>query len=407
MPRTLILVLDSLGIGATPDASSFGDVGADTLGHIADWCAGGGTGPDRPAPGMLHIPNLCELGLGRASELATNRQAPGLSHNGPSKGRFAACAEKSFGKDTPSGHWEMAGLPVAFDWGYFGQSDNSFPSELLDALCAEADLPGTLGNKAASGTDIINELGDAHKISGKPICYTSADSVLQIAAHEETFGVERLYRVCDIARKLVDDYNIGRVIARPFLGNDGDYKRTGNRRDIATPPPGPTLLDIAANAGREVISIGKIADIFAHRGLTKKIKATGNRALFDATLAETETAPDGAIIFTNFVDFDQEYGHRRNPAGYAVALERFDRSLPKLTAKLKRDDIVVITADHGCDPTWPGNDHTREYVPFLLFGPSITGGNMGVRDSFADIGQTIASYLDLPELAHGVAADIT
>ncbi|MFQ5533370.1 MAG: phosphopentomutase [Sphingomonadales bacterium] len=401
MPRAAILVLDSFGIGAAPDADRFGDVGADTLGHIAEVCHRGDTSAKRPAAGPLQIPNLSALGLGEAARLVTGRVPQGLEQTGPAQGMYGACAELSHGKDTPSGHWEMAGVPVLFDWGYFPPDYPSFPAGLIDGLIDQAGLPGVLGNCHASGTTIIAELGDEHVASGKPIVYTSADSVFQIAAHEEHFGLARLYEVCEIARKLVDPYNIGRVIARPFVGANGAYERTANRRDYATPPHQPTLLDKLSEAGREVIAIGKTGDIFAHRGMTRKRKAAGTAALFDTTLEELGRAPDGSLLFTNFVDFDSLHGHRRDPLGYAAELELFDKRLPELTARLEPGDLVVLTADHGCDPTWAGSDHTRECVPFIAFGPGIPAGSIGVRDSFADIGQTVARHLGIKPLKAG------
>ncbi len=401
MARSFILVLDSFGIGATPDADKFGDVGANTLGHIAEWCANGNVNENRQTAGPLHVPNMVKLGLGKAYANVDGDEPVGLEFKGDITGMFGACAEQSFGKDTPSGHWEMAGVPVRFDWGYFPPEYPSFPKELTDTLIKRCGLPGVIGNKHASGTVVLEELGEEHIRSGMPIVYTSADSVFQIAAHEEHFGLERLYEVCEVARELVDAYEIGRVIARPFIGESGAFERTGNRRDYATPPPSPTLLDKLAENGREVISIGKIADIFAHQGLTRKIKATGNAALFDATLSEAKTAPDGSLIFTNFVDFDQNFGHRRNIGGYAAALEYFDQRLPELMGVLREDDMVILTADHGCDPTWPGSDHTREHVPFITFGPGIEARNIGIRDSFADIGQTVAKHLAITPLSEG------
>jgi phosphopentomutase len=259
-----------------------------------------------------------------------------------------------------------------------------------------------LGNRHASGTQIIEELGDGHVESGRPIVYTSADSVFQIAAHEEAFGLDRLYEVCAIARRLVDTYDIGRVIARPFLGRSGNYQRTGNRRDLATPPHEPTLLDGIAGGGGEVVAIGKVSDIFAGRGISRSVKAHGNAALMAATIAAA-TEGGGDLVFTNFVDFDSLYGHRRDVAGYAAALEVFDAALPELEAALRPDDLVVISADHGCDPTWPGSDHTREQVPVLAFGPGIAAGPIGIRESFADIGQSIARHLGLDPLPNGTA----
>lgn len=404
MARAFILVLDSFGIGAAPDADSFGDEGSDTFGHIAEWCAAGNVADDRPLAGPINIPNMVSLGLGKAAELATGKVHPGTEFAGDISGFYAACAERSLGKDTPSGHWEMAGLPVEFDWGYFQPDYPSFPKELIDKLVERTGIPGVLGNKAASGTVIIEELGDEHVESGKPIVYTSADSVMQIAAHETHFGLDRLYDVCAVARELVDEYNIGRVIARPFLGEDGDYARTGNRRDLATPPHAPTLLDRLTAEGREVISVGKIADIFAHRGLTKKVKANGLDGLFDLSLEMQKEAQDGSLTFVNFVDFDQSFGHRRNVAGYAAALEYFDARLPEFLDNMAPDDLVVLTADHGCDPTWPGSDHTREFVPFVAYGPRFITGSGGRRKSFADIGQTIAKHLGIAPLAEGESA---
>jgi phosphopentomutase len=395
MSRVFILVLDSLGIGGAPDAARFGDTGADTLGHIAAARDAGG------AP--LRLPNLCRFGLGAAAEIATGAVPAGLSGAGQGAGIWGAAAEISRGKDTPSGHWEMAGCPVVFDWGYFPAEAPSFPADLTDALIAEAGLTGVLGNKAASGTAIIAELGDAHLATLKPILYTSGDSVLQIAAHEEAFGLDRLIRTCHIARRLVDPYNIGRVIARPFIGASGGFKRTANRQDFAVPPPGPTLLDRQTAAGRPIISIGKIGDIFAHRGTGTIVKADGNMALFDATLAAAAKAPPGSLVLTNFVDFDTLYGHRRDVAGYAACLEAFDARLPELERVLSPGDLVLLSADHGCDPTWAGTDHTRECVPVLGFGPGIGGGAIGRRASFADLGETAARHLGLPALGTGAA----
>jgi phosphopentomutase len=273
---------------------------------------------------------------------------------------------------------------------------------LLDALIERAELPGVLGNCHSSGTTIIVELGEEHMRTGKPIVYTSADSVFQIACHEESFGLERLYKLSEIARKLVDDYNIGRVIARPFVGTDkNNFVRTGNRRDLTVLPPSPTVLDKLVASGGEVIGIGKIADIYAHQGISKKIKATGNPALFDATLQALATAPDRSIVFTNFVDFDMLYGHRRDIEGYAKALEYFDGRLPELLDAMQTDDLLIICADHGCDPAWPGSDHTREHIPVLAFGGGVPAGFLGARDSFADIGQSLARFFNLSPMAYG------
>ncbi|WND03157.1 phosphopentomutase [Temperatibacter marinus] len=406
MARAIILVLDSLGIGYTPDAVTFGDKGANTLGHIAQWCAEGNTSEFWPVGRQMHLPNLAQLGLGKAAELVSGTLPKGLETS-TVIGSYAACEEISKGKDTPSGHWEMAGVPVLFDWGYFPKSYPSFPQQLTDRLIQEANLPGILGNKHASGTTIIAELGDEHIETGQPIFYTSADSVLQIAAHEEHFGLDRLYDLCYKARQAVDDLdlNIGRIIARPFLGDSSaNYARTGNRKDIATPPHEPTLLDHLTEAGRSVIAVGKISDIYAGSGISKSIKASGHDALFEQTLRAMDTAQDGDLIFTNFVEFDQSFGHRRNPGGYADCLEHFDRRIVEVTTKMAEDDLLILTADHGCDTTWEGSDHTREHVPFLAYRPNLPAENMGVRKSFADIGQTVASYLNVKPVGHGTKA---
>jgi len=390
-------VLDSFGIGATADADTFGDAGADTLGHIAQARAQSETGP-------LRLPNLAKLGLYHASKESTGEFPAGVDTSLEVIGAYGHAAELSSGKDTPSGHWEIAGVPVLFDWGYFTEKTDTFPQELLDKLIERADLPGVLGNCHSSGTTIIAELGDEHVRTGKPIVYTSADSVFQIACHEEAFGLERLYALCDIARELVDEYNIGRVIARPFVGDRPDtYVRTGNRRDLTTPPHAPTVLDKLVASGGEVYSIGKISDIYAHQGITKKIKATGNAALFDATLAALDEAPDRAIVFTNFVDFDMLFGHRRDVEGYAKALEYLDSRLPEILDKMHEEDLLILCADHGCDPTWPGSDHTREHIPVLAYGAGLKAGSLGRRDTFADIGQTIATHLGLPATDYGTS----
>ena len=394
--------MDSVGIGAAEDAAAFGDVGADTFGHIAEACTEGGGDRAGLRSGPLYVPNLDRLGFGAAAEASRGAALPDLGHSGPPEGWWGYGVEVSRGKDTPSGHWEIAGVPVRFEWGYFPKTIPAFPKDLTDALICEAELPGILGNKHASGTDIVAEFGEEHVRTGKPICYTSADSVFQIAAHETAFGLDRLYEVCEIARRLVDPLNIGRVIARPFIGNDAhDFKRTANRRDYAVPPPEPTLLDRAVAAGRQVLAIGKVGDIFAHRGITDVVKAPNDMALFDATLAALDKAQDGDLVFANFVDFDSLYGHRRDVAGYAAALEAFDRRLPELEARLRPGDLVVITADHGNDPTFRGTDHTREHVPIVVFGPGIGSGVAGRRDTLADIGETVAAHLGLAPGRHG------
>lgn len=399
MKRAIILIMDSFGIGETEDADRFGDSGANTFGHIAEHCARGLAGDSR---GALVLPNLSRLGLLHATEESCGEFPADVDCDIEIIGAYGHAAELSTGKDTPSGHWEMTGVPVLFDWGYFTERENTFPPELLEKLIERAELPGVLGNCHASGTVIIAELGEEHMRTDKPIVYTSADSVFQIACHEESFGLDRLMTVSQIARELVDDYNIGRVIARPFVGEDKDsFLRTGNRRDLSVLPPAPTVLDKLVESGGEVISIGKIADIFAHQGITSKFKAHGNAALFDSTLTALASAPDRSIVFANFVDFDMLYGHRRDVLGYANALEYFDSRLPDLFAVLGDEDLLIISADHGCDPTWPGTDHTREHIPVLVYGNDVKPGSLGRRETFADIGQSLASYFDLSPMEYG------
>ena len=401
--RAILLVLDSVGIGSAPDAEIYGDAGADTIGHIAEYCVSGKADGEQRA-GPLSLPNLVRLGLGEACRLAGGRVPPGLDGGMRPEGRFGCAREISRGKDTPSGHWELAGVPVPFDWGYFPQTMPCFPPDLVAELCRRADLPGILGDCHASGTAIIGALGVEHMHTLKPICYTSADSVFQIAAHETAFGLERLYQLCRVARDLVDPLRIGRVIARPFVGaSPADFRRTGNRRDYSVPPPAPTLLDIASRAGRDVATVGKIADIFAHSGTGRIFKADGNDRLFDRTLQALGTLADGGLLFANFIDFDTLYGHRRDPPGYAKALEDFDRRLSSLCDRLADDDLLVVTADHGCDPTWRGTDHTREQVPVLVWSRGGRSGSIGRRTTFADVAASVAAHLDLPPPAAGTA----
>ncbi|MFV4767963.1 phosphopentomutase [Citrobacter portucalensis] len=403
MKRIIIAVLDSFGIGGAEDAEKFGDSGADTYGHIAQQCAQGLADVGRSGPLML--PNLTRLGLAQAHSYSTGVIASEINSAKAYIGLYGYASELSSGKDTVSGHWEIAGVPVLFNWGYFTNIHNSFPAQLLNNIVAKAGIVGYLGNCHASGTAILDELGEDHIQSGKPIFYTSADSVFQIACHEETFGLEKLYRLCEIARQELDDgqYNIGRVIARPFVGKQkGQFTRTGNRHDYAVEPVSPTVLQkfITEKQGL-VISIGKIADIYAHTGITTAIKATGIGDLFDNTLQQMQQTQQDAIIFTNFVDFDSTYGHRRDVAGYASALEYFDRRLPEIIGQLQPDDLLILTADHGCDPTWHGTDHTREHIPILLYGNTLPAGFIGHRKTFADIGQTIAKYFSISEMNYG------
>lgn len=391
--RAVILMMDSFGIGNAEDAAQFHDEGADTLGHIA------------AVRGHLNIPNLAALGLLKAAKASTGKEVmtgPQTAARVDLPSKYGFMREISRGKDTSSGHWEMAGCPVNFDWGYFKPDEPSFPPELVNEICTKAGLSGILGNKAASGTAIIDELGEEHIKTGKPICYTSADSVFQIAAHEKYFGLDKLYKVCEVAFECVKPYNIARVIARPFVGEKkGEFTRTKNRHDYSVTPPNITVLDEIKNAGGQVISVGKISDIFAKQGITKAVKASGLPELWDVTLQEAKNAPDFSLVFTNFVDFDMVWGHRRDVEGYAKGLEYFDTRLPDLAAQLQENDIVFITADHGCDPTYKGTDHTREHVPVIMFGKRVKPQFLGGRDTYADIGQTLADYFKLPLLPVG------
>lgn len=391
------MVMDSFGIGGAPDAADYGDEGSDTLGHIAEACAAGQADVPGGRSGPLHLPNLQRLGLSLAANRATGKILD-LGYQGPVTGCWGAARETSNGKDTPSGHWELAGVPVTFDWGYFPQEIPAFPSDFTDAFLEKAGLSGILGNCHGSGTRILEDLGEEHLRTGQPICYTSADSVLQIAAHEEHFGLERLYEICAIARDLLDPLNIGRVIARPFVGDGPQtFERTGNRRDYSILPPASTLLDRTKAAERAVHSVGKISDIFAGQGVTHHHKAHGINPLFDQTLSLIESADPGALVFVNFVDFDTLYGHRRDVPGYATALEAFDRRVPELEARLRPGDLAVLTADHGCDPSWHGTEHTREQVPFLVFGPEIEPGPARDKLVFSDIGASVADHLEIPQ----------
>ncbi len=389
-----MLVADSFGIGATPDAERFGDVGANTFGHIARHYF-------EQTGKHLALPELNRMGLAAAARQASN-EALLIDAVEPDGGAYGAAAERSSGKDTPSGHWEMMGVPVLFEWGYYPDEPECFPEAFLDTLCQQTGVPGTLGRCHASGTDIIRELGEEHIKSGKPICYTSADSVFQVAAHEEHFGLDRLYEFCEAARSMLFDDNIGRVIARPFIGDAADtFKRTGNRRDYSIAPPEPTLLDQLTENGKTVSAIGKISDIFAHQGITRSTKATGLEALIDTTIDAIRNEDEGTLIFTNLVNFDQDFGHRRDPMGYAEALIYFDDRLTEIKSSMGDEDLLLITADHGCDPTWPGSDHTREYIPILAWQRGLPAINIGNRTSFADIGQTLADFFEIPQLNNG------
>lgn len=393
MPRAFLVVMDSVGIGGAPDADQFfndgvPDTGANTLAHIAQACAAGDADEGRTGP--LNLPHLDALGLSAAVQLASGDATPGLS--AAPTGTWAVATEVSNGKDTPSGHWELAGVPVPWDWHYFPKSVPAFPPDLVAEVCRRAATPGVLGNVHASGTAIINELGPDHLRLGWPICYTSADSVFQIAAHEEAFGLERLLRLCEDLAPSLHAMKVGRVIARPFVGTPGDFTRTANRKDYAIAPPAATLCDWVTSAGRLVHGVGKIGDIFSMRGISDVVKGP-DIDLMQHLIRLAKTAEDGSLTFANFVEFDSLYGHRRDVAGYARALEWFDGHIPQFLAALNPGDIAIFTADHGNDPTWTGTDHTRERVPVLIHG--IGPKSLG-HISFQDVAHLVADHLGVP-----------
>jgi phosphopentomutase len=372
--RIVLIVLDGAGIGAMPDAPEWGDAGSDTLGHILE-------------SRKLRLPNLQRYGIGNVRPLAN---VPAVEKPDGSYGR---CALKSNGKDTTTGHWEMAGIILEQAFPLY---PNGFPQSILDRFVSETGVPGVLGNIPASGTEIIKDLGEEHVKSGKPIVYTSGDSVFQIAAHEETIPLDRLYEICETARRILDgEHKVGRVIARPFLGEPGKFYRTENRHDYAVPPPRANLLPALKDEDLDVVCIGKIASIYDSVGVTEDLSAKNNQQSIDQTIHALGEETRG-LIFSNLVDFDMLYGHRRDTEGYARALEHFDSSLPQIEAAMRADDLMILTADHGNDPTFPGTDHTREYAPLLVYGKSARSGvNLGTRGSLADIGQTVAQNFGL------------
>ncbi|HBR56708.1 MAG TPA: phosphopentomutase [Blastocatellia bacterium] len=373
--RICLMVLDSAGIGAMPDAENWGDAGADTLGHILE-------------SRKVNLPNLQMLGLGNI------RPLQGLSPVNEPQGCYGRCTLKSNGKDTTTGHWEMVGIILSKAFPTF---PNGFPAGLIDRFAAEAGVAGVLGNVPASGTEIIKELGEEHMRTGKPIVYTSADSVFQIAAHEEIVPVDRLYEMCETARRILDGENrVGRVIARPFVGhNAADFKRTENRHDYAVPPPPDNLLPLLSERDLDVVAVGKIASIYDSLGVTQDLTAKNNDQAVDQTIAALQADSRG-LIFSNLVDFDMLYGHRRDTEGYARSLEHFDARLPQIFAAMKDNDLLILTADHGNDPTFRGTDHTREYAPLLVYGEKAKKGvNLGTRGSLADIGQSIAENFSI------------
>ena len=386
MARAFLIVMDSVGCGGAPDAADFGDAGANTLGHIAEVCALGLADEGRSGP--LRMPHLDGLGLGSAIRLASGLDAPGF--DAVPVGRWGAATEVSRGKDTPSGHWELAGVPVPWDWTYFPDTVPAFPADLVALVCRLAGTEGILGNCHASGVPIIEQHCAEHLRTGWPICYTSADSVFQIAAHEEAFGLERLLKLCQDLAPHLHAMKVGRVIARPFTGVPGAFKRTANRHDYAMDPPGPTLLEWVQNAGRSTHGIGKIGDIFSMKGIGKLWKGKSDLDLFGYLNGLVDSAEDGSLTFANFVEFDTLYGHRRDVAGYARALEWFDARVGGLLEQLRPGDLAIFTADHGNDPTWPGTEHTRERVPVVCAG--IGSSSLGFR-AFADVGASVAAHL--------------
>lgn len=383
--RAFLIVMDSVGCGGAPDAAAFGDEGANTLAHIA-------------ARVPLRMPVLDGLGLSAAVRLASGADMPGMGAQ--PTGRWGAATEVSRGKDTPSGHWELAGVPVPWDWTYFPVAVPAFPDALVAEVCRAAGTDGILGNCHASGVPIIEALGAEHMRTGWPICYTSADSVFQIAAHEGTFGLDRLLSLCRAVAPTLHAMKVGRVIARPFVGEPGAFQRTANRHDYAIAPPAPTILDRAAAEGRMTHAVGKIGDIFSMRGIGRLWKGASDLDLSEHLLALSATAEEGSLTFANFVEFDSHFGHRRDVAGYARALEWFDGVAGALLARLRSGDLAIFTADHGNDPTWRGTDHTRERVPVLMAGAGT--GALG-QIAMADVAETIAAHLQLPVIGPGRA----
>lgn len=381
--RVIWVVLDSVGMGEMPDAAQFGDEGCNTIAHVSE------------KNGGLNIPNMVKLGYGNIEGMQ------GVDKCDSPLGCYARLEEISNGKDTTTGHWEMVGIKTSKAFPVY---PDGFPKEIIDKFCEECKVEGVLGNKPASGTVIIEELGEEHMKTGKPIVYTSADSVFQIAAHEETIPLTRLYEMCSIARNILDgEHKVARVIARPFVGEDGKFTRTANRRDFSIEPDMDNLLVKLCNKGVNVIGVGKIEDIFCGSGITKAIHTKDNMDGVDVTLKCMDEY-DAGLIFTNLVEFDSKWGHRNDYAGYAKGLEAWDARLPEIMDKMTDKDLLIITADHGCDPTTPGTDHTREYVPLLVYGKTAKAGvNLGTVTSFASIGQTVSKVFDAGDLAIGIS----
>lgn len=373
--RAIWIVLDGVGVGALPDAGLYGDEDAATLPHVAFSCGG------------LNLPHLEKMGLGRLADIE------GVAPDAEPQGAFGRMQERAFGKDSTSGHWELAGILLNEAFATF---PSGFPTALIDEFERIAGKP-PLGNIVASGTDIIEQFGAEHVRTGRPVVYTSVDSVFQIAAHEDILSPEELYALCRSMRAMADRHHIGRVIARPFTGDERQgFRRTGRRKDFSMPPPAPTILDRLAKAGREVCAVGKVSDLFAGKGITRHLASSNNQESTQQILAGLETLPAGGLLVANLIDFDMLYGHRRDAEGFGRALEDFDRWLPQLQGMMSTPDLLIVTADHGCDPTTPGTDHTREYVPLLVWQPDfLRGVDLGTRESLADVAATLAEFFGL------------
>jgi len=404
MKRVFLIVLDSFGIGSAKDAYKFGDVGANTFGNIVKYCFLNKAN-NYNRKGSLYIPNLTSLGLVKVAIASSGKNLLGIQDTCCPIGSYAYAGEISSGKDTSSGHWELAGAPVLFDWDYFSSVINSIPKYLVQDIISTCSLTGVLGNCHASGTTILDEFGEEHISTKKPILYTSSDSVCQIACHEDVFGLKSLYKLCISVRNMFDKKNIkiARVIARPFVGlTKKKFIRTDNRRDFSMVPHRTTVMEKLINEKKgKVIAIGKVSDIYAGKGISRSITAKGIVNLFNVTVQEVKKSKNNTIIFVNFVDFDTLWGHRRDVSGYAKDLEWFDKNLPNLLRLIKDEDLLIITADHGCDPTWTGTDHTRENVPILIYQKSMKSRNLGYRETFSDIGQTLAGYFNLSSMNYG------
>jgi len=383
MNNFLLIILDGVGIGELPDANKFGDVGSNTLGNIAKYLNG------------LNLPNLQRMGLGNISEIAN------FASTSNPIASYGKMKEISTGKDSTSGHWEIGGLKIDFE---FPTYPNGFPEDIVRRFLEYNHFDGSLGNKAASGTQIIEELGDEHVQTGYPIIYTSADSVFQIAAHESIIPIEKLYEICDVTRRkiCIDEHNVGRIIARPFIGESGNYQRTTNRKDFSIDPPSNTILDVLQHNKINTIAIGKVNDLFNYRGIQKSVLTKSNYEGINEIISNL-SSEENSLIFTNLVDFDVYYGHRNDSQGFHEALIEFDNHLPDILAALDETDRLIITADHGNDPTTPSTDHSREYVPLLYYSKSEKSRNLGIRETFSDVAKTIAEYYKIDNTFNGIS----